>query len=308
MRNILIIISIVFAVKSYSQQIPLQTQFSDNLYSINPAVAGNLPYNPLLLTYKQLWSGFDNAPRLYSLSTHTSLSEKVGIGAKVYSFVSGPTNRTGVEGSYSYNINLGANENSPKLAFGLSAFMYQYKLDKSNLTFEDPNDNTILYSSDKLIIPDAAFGTFLYNKDYHVGLSVYQLFNRKVNLLNKDYLELRQVRHYNFHAGYEYAINDDYQINGSFLIKYIESGILQVDFTLKTIVKQFAWAGISYRSKDAASVLLGVSKDRFAFGYAYDIALTDISKYSRGSHEVVLIYTLPAGDSKRSTFLKSSEN
>lgn len=301
MKKYIIIILAIVSVKVSAQQISSTSQFSENLYSINPAVAGNLEYNPLVMSFKEFWSGIDNAPQLNSLGTHTSLTERVGIGGKAFSYSAGLTNKSGIEATYSYNLPISGTEDGPKIAFGLSGFLYQYKLKKDQIKMEDPNDNAIAFSSEKLIVPDASFGTYLFGKNYSAGLAVSQLFNRKVNMLNKDYLELKQVRHYFLHGDYKYDINENYSIKGSVLVKYIEAGQIQSDITLKGIFYNVAWVGVSFRTSDAVSVLVGVTKNRFALGYAYDIAVSDIKKYSRGSHELMLIYILPSNFSKRNS-------
>ncbi|OFX56126.1 MAG: hypothetical protein A2046_07220 [Bacteroidetes bacterium GWA2_30_7] len=306
MKKYIIIILAVVSVKINAQQISTTTQFSENLYSINPAVAGNLPYNPVIMSFKEFWSGIDNAPQLNSLGAHTSFTDRVGVGGKAFSYSAGLTNKSGIEATYSYNLPISSTEDGPKIAFGLSAFLYQYKLNKDEIKMEDPNDNAIAFSSEKLIVPDASFGTYLYGKDYSVGVAVSQLFNRKVNMLNKDYLEQKQVRHYFLHGDYQYNISDNYSIKGSLLVKYIESGIIQSDITLKGIFYNTAWAGVSFRTSDAVSFLVGVSKSRFTLGYAYDYPISDLKKYSMGSHELMLIIILPSTGTKRNSFFKDT--
>jgi len=49
------------------------------------------------------------------------------------------------------------------------------------------------------------------------------------------------------------------------------------------------WLGFSYRTKDALSVMVGYNyKDQLSFGYSYDLSITDIKKYSTGTHELML--------------------
>mgnify|MGYP001577053297 CR=1 FL=1 len=57
----------------------------------------------------------------------------------------------------------------------------------------------------------------------------------------------------------------------------------------KLTYKQTVWLGLSYRTQDAVAINLGIRKDRFIFGYSYDYSLTDIQKYSVGSHELLFI-------------------
>jgi hypothetical protein len=51
------------------------------------------------------------------------------------------------------------------------------------------------------------------------------------------------------------------------------------------------WGGLSYRLKDAISVLLGyIYDEQFYFGYAYDIGTTDLRKFNSGTHEIMIGY------------------
>jgi hypothetical protein len=62
----------------------------------------------------------------------------------------------------------------------------------------------------------------------------------------------------------------------------------QMDLTARVYYKKDYWLGISYRTSDAIVILLGLAYDRFRFGYAFDMTLTDIRKQSFGSHELTL--------------------
>lgn len=300
MKNLILTTALILTVSFvFAQQLPVQSQFSNNLYSINPAVAGSLPYNPINMSYKKLWNGFDETPQLAYLSSNVAISEKVGIGGKVYSYTSGPISKTGMEASYAYHFNLGS---STKLSLGLSAFMYQFNLDKNSLSFEDNNEPLLFGSSNNLIVPDAAFGALAYGSNWYGGFSIYQLFNRKISLTNEE-LEQRQVRHYNIHGGYIYEINPNYILQGDLLLKLSEASDFQAEISAKCFIMQTGWAGLSYQSGNALSVMLGVGKDRFAIGYAYDIALSDIKAQTTGSHEIMLIYTLPQNKWQRRAYI-----
>ncbi|OFY76156.1 MAG: hypothetical protein A2265_07740 [Bacteroidetes bacterium RIFOXYA12_FULL_33_9] len=180
--------------------------------------------------------------------------------------------------------------------------MYQFTLDQASLNFEDPNDPIVFGASDKLIVPDAAFGALAYGKNWYGGFSIYQLFNRKISMTSED-LEQRQVRHYNVHGGYIYEINPNYVLQGDLLLKISEASDFQAEVSAKCFVMQTAWAGVSYQSGNALSLMVGVGKERFAIGYAYDIALTEIKKQTSGSHEIMLIYTLPQNKWQRRSFI-----
>jgi hypothetical protein len=49
------------------------------------------------------------------------------------------------------------------------------------------------------------------------------------------------------------------------------------------------WLGLSYRTKDALSVMLGyLHKNWMMVGYSFDYTTTRLRNYSSGTHEIVL--------------------
>ena len=79
-RILLIVIAAVLACQADGQQLPRRTQFALNPYLINPAVAGTKLYTPIMVTYRNQWAGFTSAPTTATLSAHTSLPNRIGIG------------------------------------------------------------------------------------------------------------------------------------------------------------------------------------------------------------------------------------
>lgn len=283
---------VLFTSFANSQQLNTVSQYAYDHYLINPAYAGVTDYLPVTATYKKFWSGLNGSPSLQTLSGHLAFKDNMGAGGKIMNYSAGPISKTGIEGTYAYKIDL--NGNGMKLAFGLSAQLYQFYLNKSVLTMEDPSDNAVLYGTQKMIVPDFNFGTYFYDseKHYYVGISVMQLMGRKVSLLNKDYLNMNQVRNYYFNGGYQYEINDNITLEPSVLFKYIEAGLYQVDINLIGTIKKLVNVGISYRTDNAIVAMLGITTNNFTFGYAYDYTLSAIKNYTVGSHEIMLIYKL----------------
>ncbi|MGQ9847131.1 MAG: PorP/SprF family type IX secretion system membrane protein [Bacteroidales bacterium] len=286
-KNFIVITVLLFSLSIAAQQIPTLSQFMENNYMVNPAVAGTKAYSPIVLNYKRWWSGMNDAPAMQSISSHFLASNNVGLGGKIFNYATGPLSKMGMEATYAYQLKIG--NNGAKLSLGLSAQLYQIYLNKNLLKLEEQDDNAVLFGSEKLISPDAAFGAYYYNQKYYVGLSAYQLFNRKVDMMTDNILENRQVRHYFFVSGYTYDINNNFSIEPSLLAKFIESGVSQAELNIKGLYKQSFWIGLGFRTSDAFITNIGIHKERFVFGYAYDYSINEIKKHSVGSHELLFI-------------------
>jgi len=289
MKKIILSIAIIsfFSLEVFTQQLTSFTQYQENKYMINPAVAGTTPYSPLTFGYRKLWTGINNSPTMQIMNSHLLIADNMGVGAKLFNYSTGPLDKTGIEGTYAYQITINTDLT---LSMGLSGQLYQFHLNKSNIVMEDMNDDVLITGAEKVIIPDAAFGTYLYSNNYYVGLSVFQLFNRNVSLFSNGGLENKQIRHYFFTAGYKIDINNNWAFEPSTLFKFIESGIYQADINAKTTFKETVSLSLSYRTQEAIGVAVGFNKDKMFIGYAYDILLSDIRKHSLGSHELLFIY------------------
>ncbi len=296
-KYITIAVLLIAGLQLSAQQYIAFSQYMINPYSINPGVVGTKDYMPLAMGYHQSWTGFKNSPNMQMISGHTAINSEMGVGAKIFNFSAGPSSKSGIEGSYAYRLKFG---DDMHLSLGLSLLLYQVYLNRDKLDLKD-QDDAILYAgnTDKLIVPDASFGAFFYTKDYFAGLSVAQLVNRKVDFMT-DVLTENQVRHYYLFGGYKYEINDNFTVEPSVLGKFIEAGVFQMDLNAKVIFKKMFWGGLSYRFGDAGVIMMGVDLDNLTFGYSYDLTLSDIGKYSNGSHEIMLI--LKMGKNSASKF------
>jgi type IX secretion system PorP/SprF family membrane protein len=304
MKKLLVIIAVVVmaTLAGKAQQLPLYSQYMMNGFLLNPAIAGSVDYTPIRLTARMQWVGIDDAPKTFALSGHTLLnSKKIGLGGYVYSDMFGPVNKTGVLGAFSYHLTL--DRFNSKLAFGISAQGYQYRLDESKLTLINDFDPAVTYGTEVRFLPDATFGAYMYNTQYFVGVAATQLFQFNVDLggINSD--QNKMVRHYWFTAGYKFNAGDNLEIEPSVLVKATEVSPAQIDVNLKMYYQKNYWLGVSYRTKDAIIAMLGVKVDKYYIGYAFDYTFGNIMDYSTGSHEILIGVNFGEGKTRGSSLL-----
>jgi type IX secretion system PorP/SprF family membrane protein len=260
-----------------------------NDFVINPAIAGVYDYYQIRTNHRFQWVGLLDPPMTNSISfygPHAKLD--MGYGGYVYNDVTGPTSRTGVTGSYAYNI---AVTGDVRLSMGLYASIMQYRVDGTQLNPADVSDPSILSVVSTSYMPDAGIGLYLYADKFYVGLSVAQLLNNSVTIFdNKDGVN-RLKTHMNLIGAYRFWIDEDWLIEPSLMIKGTAPKELSFDITARVEWQKMLWAGISYRYQDAVGILLGYSFDEMLFfGYSYDIGISELSKYNTGSHELMIGY------------------
>lgn len=301
----IIIISLLALLGSTSvtgQQISLNTMYSFNDFIVNPAVAGSREYIPVTGMFRRQWTGIDGAPVTQLLSTHAYVGSNLGLGGYIFNDVTGPTRRTGINVSAAYHLQL-SRDRMHVLSMGLAGVFFQHTYQKDKLTTDEPDDIAIINANNNELVPDANFGLYYYYADKaYFGVSAFNLIQTRMDLFDAGNPFRNQImRTYYVTGGYNFEIGDDFAVKPSFLLQTMESTPMQLDLTAKFLIKNVFWLGASYRNKDAVAAMLGLTINRFSFGYAYDITISDIKNYSSGSHELCLsYYFMPGKASKRS--------
>ncbi len=292
---VLFTLSSVFYKHIEAQQQSLFSQYMFNDIIFNPAVAGAKNYVPINLSVRRQWMGINEAPVTQFISAHGYMDWNMGIGGYVFNQVTGPIRRTGFSVSGAYHLRLGESSmrhggDRKALSFGLSLSMQQYFADREKLKTRIANDPTIQAAYNYQLIPDASFGIYYhYANNYYVGLSVNNLIQSRLDLLNTDTIAVNHiVRHYYLMGGYNFDMSGDIILQPTILIQTLEILPFQAEITLRSIYKRNFWIGCSYRHKDAIVGMLGVQNYYFRFGYSYDYTLSDLRSYNVGSHEISL--------------------
>lgn len=272
----------------WGQQTPMYTQYMLNDFAYNPSIAGTKEYYQAKSNNRYQWIGITDAPRTYILSVygpHRRLD--MGFGGMVFNDVTGPTSRLGVYGAYAYNVRI---KNDLRFSSGLSLGLLQYKVDGSKITLHDEGDPSLGNNMYVDYLPDASMGVYLYATKYSLGISVAQLFSSNVKFKELEQLGINKLkRHMMLHGSYVIDINDDFSVEPMLMLKFVAPAPVQVDINTRVVYRNMLWLGFGYRTKDAASVLIGYNyQDQLIFGYSYDITFTDLRKYSSGTHELMI--------------------
>jgi type IX secretion system PorP/SprF family membrane protein len=269
------------------QQLPLYTQFMFNSYIFNPALAGTNNYYQIRMNNRFQWAGMTDAPQTNSLSMYGPHgSRDMGFGGYIYNDVTGPLSRNGLYGSYAYNIPL---DNRMRLSMGLSAGVIQNRVDGTRISLLDPSDPLLVNAVSSDFSPDATLGLYLYAQNFHVGFSAHQLFGNTLSLFDYDTGLNKLKTHFYLTGGYRHYLNFDYSLEPSVIIRGSMPAPPQVELSMKAYYQNFIWLGLSVRSQDAISFLVGYThENRFHFGYSYDMSFSPIRHHNSGSHEIFL--------------------
>ena len=300
-------ISILFFVICFggilkAQQLPQITQYMNNNYAINPAVAGMYDYYQVNTSIRNQWVGIDDGPRTNIISIYGKHSNNVGLGGTVYNDVTGPTSRSGGSASYTYSFSLTA---KIKLSLALQGGFTQFKIIKNNISVKDQLDPLMLGGDVVRTLPDATFGLNLSGDKWYIGAAVPQLLSSELKLMDDNFARIydstsqngKLVSHIYVLGSYTHDISTVISIEPSFLLRAVAGANTQIDFGVKSEYKELFWLGINYNMNNnfsSIAALLGYNiNDRFNIGYSYGIPSSANSNYYSGSHEFMLGVRFP---------------
>ena len=301
-RISILIFTICFVGLIKAQQLPQITQYMNNNYVINPAVAGMYDYYQVNTTIRNQWLGMNEGPRTSVISIYGKHSDNVGLGGTVYNDVAGPTSRVGGSASYTYTLQLTQKMN---LSLALQGGFTQFKIIKENIPVKDQNDPLILGNDVVRTLPDATFGINISGNKWYIGAAIPQLLSSELNLMDDNFARIydtisqngKLANHIYVLGSYTYDINTVISIEPCFFLRSVVGAKTQMDFGLKSEYKDMFWLGMNYKiNNDLSSLatLLGYNiNNRFNIGYSYGIPSSATSNYHSGSHEFMLGVKFP---------------
>ena len=281
----------------FAQQQAMYTQYMFNGLAINPAYAGSQESLSLTALARKQWAGFGGAPSTQTFSAHGPLrNEKVGLGLLLAHDKIGETEQYGAYAMYAYRIKM----KRATLSAGLQAGFNSYQANFTNVIVPDDGDEAFMNDKFQSFLPNFGAGLYYSTQRFYAGFSL-------PLLLTNDYPGsegklAQQYRHWFLSTGYVFDLSSDLKLKPNVLVKAVEGAPLEVDINANLLIKEILWVGLSYRSFADISGLLEVQMTpQFKVGYAYDYALTDISRVSTGSHEIMLNYRFIRKDKKMLT-------
>ncbi len=293
----------------WAQQNPQFTQYLQNPFIVNPAMAGVEDYLDVNMAYRNQWTGFQGAPKTATLSISLPIhllkarlqrrdgESHTGLGAFMYTDETGPIKKSGFYGSYAYHLKV-----SRKWFLSMGTFIgaEQFRFDAAEAILLD-NPNDILVENFSGVNLDTSLGLYLYADSFFVGIAANQLFDQELpyDSANGVLTTGRSDRNFNLLAGSRIALANSWEIVPSTLMKTVKNAPIQWDLNLKLVHEDRFWGGLSYRHQDAVAGLVGFRLGNgFLVSYSYDYALSDFSGVQTGTHEIILGYRYNFGNQK----------
>jgi len=303
LKYFLSIVLLFFAVNTIviAQQQPLYSQFSNNKYLFNPAVAGADIVTTVHVNAYEQWIGFKGAPKFHLASIDSKIFSKdhrprrnirkkfnlrkpqnVGLGAQLFTEKHGPLSHTGMVATYAYHMRL----QDSRLSFGFSSVISNYGLKSSDIIHSDEVPDRLTEGDNtRRWITDFDFGVYLFGANYFSGYSVHHISESMLQWGGSADADYKIGRVHYLMGGYTFDISSSSFVQPTALIKIMEKQKSQFDINLKYQFLKDYWSGLAYKTSKNLSVFAGFQYDRYVLCYSFDYNLTPIRKYSYGSHE-----------------------
>lgn len=194
-----------YASISLAQLSPMKSQFFQNPYLINPAMAGHNGGTSIFASYTNQWNRIEGAPVMMALSGSTALNDKAAVGINVISDKAGLLKRTQAMGSFAYKIPFSEDHN---IRFGVSLSWSNDRLDRSEATSSGTVDPALQNYNNRDSYLDGNFG-ITYN------LGKFQAQFSYLNLNGKRLKEFSTVDYSTFYS----AVSYEFDVDAGFKIK-----------------------------------------------------------------------------------------
>lgn len=322
MKRIIALIAMALTSGVYSQQMPQYSQYLRNQFMVNPGAAGVYDFVDVTIGGRWQWIGFGDEPRTAYLSVTSPITRKPkprynpslrisngpvrnpeintgkfkhAAGGQLIADQYGAFRKLQVSGTYALHLPVTKKMNlSFGTRIGLSNNIFlRDKAQVLNLvdqtqTYTDNTYNSFAADQSSKYILDIGAGLYLYSKKLFIGIAADQLTKDLVEF-GTGSANFNNQMHFVGTAGYKIPLNENLSLTPAILAKFMSPSPVSFEGSMQLEYKEWLWAGVSYRHKDAVIGMLGLNiSERFKFGYSYDFSLSRFKDVSGGGHEIVL--------------------
>ncbi len=284
-RVCLIVLMLLALTETWAQLAPQYTQYMYNTSSFNTAYVGTVKATEITGAYRAQWVGVDGAPKTFSLSINHPMAKKnAGIGLSIIQDNIGPSSQTMFKAQYAYKVNL---SKEVLLSFGVDAGGSLLNVDFGKGDFLVQTDGSINQNTINKFYATIGVGTFLYAKNWYIGMSVPNVLTSNVYNDEVKSLVPNQIL-VNLIAGMVFDLNANLKFKPALLFNHMPEAQSNLNLSANFLYANKFIVGGSYRFGSAFSGMLGFqASKRFFVGYAYDYDTTGLGNHNSGSHEII---------------------
>jgi len=304
----------VVCIKTHGQYMPNNAQAFQFAPIVNPAFSGIENFSDLKLSYRYQWTGFgDNSPKFINVSYNTRLKQPLdlaynslrisnpslmrvprlkrsihGLSAQLFQSTVGVITSIGGGVTYGFHYPL---TNTTHLSFGAGAIVENRKLDMTEITVRDPDNdsfyNHLLNSSTSQTDVNVRAGFLLYSKHFYIGGTYLPLVYKAIEsseLAFEDAFYTAAAQ-----AGVAFNLNPNLALKPSVNLFYLLDESIAWEAQTKAYIQEIAWAGVGYRSFKSGMAMIGFNfTEKLSAAYTYEFSMSKFQQFAGSSHEIIL--------------------
>lgn len=314
-RFLLLAFSLSICISLSAQQLPLFTQYGEQIGILNPAALSNdfLIYQHNVsfgASFRQQWVGLEAAPKTQTIRGDYIFADGNSLGLIMGGhLINDQTGPTGFTGAYGRIAGIFSDDPYDSgISAGFSFGMVQYRVNVSEIKFLELNDVLITEDQTRLY-PDVGFGVYAYKRlsgggwlddsQVYGGISVPQLFGLDLEFKDEnDQFYTKRVQHIYGNLGLIKYFDDEQFIQPSVWIKYVPNAPVNVDFNLRYQMAPNFWLGGGASSAANVHLETGLilseqvgAGNHFKIAYGFDYSFRTFGPSVGTTHEINLYYT-----------------
>ncbi len=197
-------------LEAKAQLTPMKSQFFQNPYLVNPAMAGVIGKTQIFSNYSNQWNKIEGSPVMMSLSASSPINNKASVGLNIINDKSGLMSKTQAMGSFSYKVPFSENQS---LRFGVSLSWAQDRIDYGSASNSGSLDPGLARYNDKGTYLDGNFGVAYIHNKFEAQFSCLNLNQKRTN-------QFSTVDYATFYSSLSYQIKLDDMFGVKPLIAY----------------------------------------------------------------------------------------
>jgi len=292
MKKILLILTLLTALKGFAQQDPQYSLYMFNPLGVNPGYAGSREALSGVLVHRSQWVGLEGAPVTQAFSVNSPLKIKsMGVGLNVTNDKIGPKSIITATAVYAYRIKVGAG----KLAFGLRGGIQNYNYNWDMIEYKDKEDQIPNTAVGSFVIPTFDFGLYYNTNTFYAGVALEHMneaqfsFTKAMTETNNG---AQVYSHITGTIGKAFVINNELILKTSTLIRSDRQGNGNVDVNGSILINKTLQFGLTVNTRKSIIILAEYNISKvLRMGYAYDHNYSDLTQTTgSGSHEIFVGY------------------
>ena len=256
----------------FSQQEGVVTNYMYHMNAFNPAYVGVDGETVITSTFRQQWTGIEDAPSAQLVSFGTTLGKNLGMGVSILNRQTFVEKQTFTAIDFSYRLKI---SEKADLYMGLKAGGNFYSVNTEGLMtynhMADPNISSISNFN-----PNIGIGALLKVDKWHFSLAAPRMLSTDRADNEDGLVTLAKARpHMYAVVGYDFLLNqlNKISLKPSALLRYVNGAPVSLDINTMISFDNDFEIGATYRTDSAFAGLINFSiKKRLLLGYAYEVS------------------------------------